>query len=277
MKYANSIHLKIQIYSPVSLIVGTRGRSRGGIKGLLPANSISKYCLENSPVPVIIVRPEEQRKKKREKRSAKSKGSTYNPVLDQSPSNTSATDAAQASSSGTTAPAGESTAVAKAVGLKSNWGGKKASEQKIVRDTNVDKAVEETREGPSEAPLNERAETPSPRGPLMMDVIDNDMPKVDLGSSLSDDGSDDEGEGKSNTSSHSNLNRRKDKDYDIETAGLNTTGKSSPTKGTDAGMDGVLSETDETDEDDEIERVKAMSLEEYDRAQVKQMGGKDVS
>lgn len=51
------------------LIVGTRGRSLGGIQGLVNSrNSFSKYCLQYSPVPVVVVRPDEQRKKKKDKR-----------------------------------------------------------------------------------------------------------------------------------------------------------------------------------------------------------------
>jgi hypothetical protein len=52
------------------LIVGTRGRSLGGIQGLVNnRNSFSKYCLQYSPVPVVVVRPDEKRKKKKDKRS----------------------------------------------------------------------------------------------------------------------------------------------------------------------------------------------------------------
>ncbi|KAL1864397.1 hypothetical protein VTK73DRAFT_5896 [Phialemonium thermophilum] len=60
----------IQLYQPSMLIVGTRGRSLGGIQGLVNSrNSFSKYCLQYSPVPVIVVRPDEQRRKKKEKRT----------------------------------------------------------------------------------------------------------------------------------------------------------------------------------------------------------------
>lgn len=51
------------------LIVGTRGRSLGGIQGLVNnRNSFSKYCLQYSPVPVVVVRPDDKRKKKKDKR-----------------------------------------------------------------------------------------------------------------------------------------------------------------------------------------------------------------
>jgi len=52
------------------LIVGTRGRSLGGIQGLVNTrNSFSKYCLQYSPIPVVVVRPDDKRQKKKEKRS----------------------------------------------------------------------------------------------------------------------------------------------------------------------------------------------------------------
>jgi hypothetical protein len=58
------------MYQPSMLIVGTKGRSLGGIQGLMNTrNSFSKYCLQYSPVPVVVVRPDDKRKKKKEKRT----------------------------------------------------------------------------------------------------------------------------------------------------------------------------------------------------------------
>jgi hypothetical protein len=52
------------------LVVGTKGRSLGGIQGLVNTrNSFSKYCLQYSPIPVVVVRPDDKRLKKKEKRS----------------------------------------------------------------------------------------------------------------------------------------------------------------------------------------------------------------
>lgn len=51
------------------LVVGTRGRSLGGIQGLVNKNSFSKYCLQYSPVPTVVVRDYEKRMKKKDKRS----------------------------------------------------------------------------------------------------------------------------------------------------------------------------------------------------------------
>lgn len=58
----------INLYEPAILVVGTRGKSLGGFQGLLPG-SVSKYCLQHSPVPVIVVRPTTKRDKARSKRA----------------------------------------------------------------------------------------------------------------------------------------------------------------------------------------------------------------
>lgn len=64
------------------LIVGTRGRSLGGIQGLVNTrNSFSKYCLQYSPVPVVVVRPTEKRIKKKEKRANDAGRQTYISML----------------------------------------------------------------------------------------------------------------------------------------------------------------------------------------------------
>jgi hypothetical protein len=50
------------------LIVGTRGISE--LKGMF-INSVSKYCLQHSPVPVVVVRPENKVKKQQPKKATK--------------------------------------------------------------------------------------------------------------------------------------------------------------------------------------------------------------
>lgn len=50
------------------LIVGTRGMSE--LKGMF-MNSISKYCLQHSPIPVVVVRPEDKVKKQQQKKAEK--------------------------------------------------------------------------------------------------------------------------------------------------------------------------------------------------------------
>lgn len=70
------------MHQPAMLIVGTRGRSLGGIQGLVNTrNSFSKYCLQYSPVPVVVVRPTEKRNKKKEKRANDSTRQTYISML----------------------------------------------------------------------------------------------------------------------------------------------------------------------------------------------------
>ncbi|KAI9820278.1 MAG: hypothetical protein M1827_005900 [Pycnora praestabilis] len=82
-KVHDTIQRMIHIYEPAILIVGTRGRSLGGIQGLLPG-SVSKYCLQHSPVPVIVVRPSAKREKKKKKRQADPGRSTYTDILEMS-------------------------------------------------------------------------------------------------------------------------------------------------------------------------------------------------
>ncbi|WAO90942.1 Usp domain-containing protein [Fusarium falciforme] len=68
----------IQMYQPAMLIVGTRGRTLGGFQGLINThNSFSKYCLQYSPVPVVVVRPTDKRLKKKTKRANDSTRQTY--------------------------------------------------------------------------------------------------------------------------------------------------------------------------------------------------------
>ena len=49
--------------------MGTRGRSLASVVSLFGnRNSFSKWCLQFSPIPVVVVRPPEKREKKRKKR-----------------------------------------------------------------------------------------------------------------------------------------------------------------------------------------------------------------
>lgn len=64
------------------LIVGTRGRSLGGFQGLVGnRNSFSKWCLQYSPIPVVVVRPTEKRIKKKKKRDADPARQDYAKIL----------------------------------------------------------------------------------------------------------------------------------------------------------------------------------------------------
>ncbi|POS70132.1 Usp domain-containing protein [Diaporthe helianthi] len=72
----------IQLHQPSMLIVGTRGRTLGGFQGLMATrNSFSKYCLQYCPVPVVVVRPDEKRQKKKGKRDADPEKQSYRQML----------------------------------------------------------------------------------------------------------------------------------------------------------------------------------------------------
>ncbi|KAI8334382.1 hypothetical protein BC941DRAFT_104195 [Chlamydoabsidia padenii] len=60
-KVQETIQDMISMYQPSLLIVGTRGLSE--FQGML-LGSISKYCLQHSPIPVTVVRPVEEKAKK---------------------------------------------------------------------------------------------------------------------------------------------------------------------------------------------------------------------
>ena len=108
------------MYEPAILVVGTRGRSLAGFQGLLPG-SVSKYCLQHSPVPVIVVRPSSKRDKARTKRALDPNRHAYKDLLEKSgnsghmleadPRNHHAEDSRHASDD-------EAAAVAAAIGYK---------------------------------------------------------------------------------------------------------------------------------------------------------------
>ncbi|ORY84996.1 hypothetical protein BCR37DRAFT_333854, partial [Protomyces lactucae-debilis] len=75
----------IHLYHPDSLIVGTRGRSLNGIAGVLPG-SMSKWCLQNSPIPVIVVRPDRKRNKMKSKRQRDPNRRSYLEILEKTSS-----------------------------------------------------------------------------------------------------------------------------------------------------------------------------------------------
>ncbi|GAB7346212.1 hypothetical protein MBLNU457_4946t2 [Dothideomycetes sp. NU457] len=82
-KVHETIQHMIRIYEPAMLVVGTRGRSLSGFHGLMPG-SVSKYCLQHSPVPVIVVRPLSKRDKKKRKRMQDPTRRGYRDILDKS-------------------------------------------------------------------------------------------------------------------------------------------------------------------------------------------------
>ncbi|KAL4860745.1 hypothetical protein BDV12DRAFT_181172 [Aspergillus spectabilis] len=80
-KVQDIIQRMIKIYEPAVLIVGTRGKNLSGVQGLLPG-SVSKYCLQRSPIPVIVVRSSTKREKKKKKRLADPSRRSYNHILE---------------------------------------------------------------------------------------------------------------------------------------------------------------------------------------------------
>lgn len=83
-KINDTIQQMIRIYEPAILVVGTRGRSLTGYQGLLSSGSVSKYCLQYSPVPVIVVRPSSKREAKKRKRMQDPERRGYRDILDKS-------------------------------------------------------------------------------------------------------------------------------------------------------------------------------------------------
>ncbi|PVH98689.1 hypothetical protein DM02DRAFT_615625 [Periconia macrospinosa] len=107
----------INLYEPAILVVGTRGRSLGGFQGLLPG-SVSKYCLQHSPVPVIVVRPSSKRDKARNKRALDPNRHSYKDLLEKSGPLLDAESIPFDADSSRQASEDEAAAVAAAIGYK---------------------------------------------------------------------------------------------------------------------------------------------------------------
>ncbi|KAG4430726.1 hypothetical protein IFR05_013785 [Cadophora sp. M221] len=114
----------IQLYEPAMLIVGTRGRSLGGFQGLMTiSNSFSKWCLQYSPIPVVVVRPTEKRTKKKKKRDADPSRQDYARILRESGLDVHETEGGAKNSifEETNTPDVEAHAVAAALGLPAKF------------------------------------------------------------------------------------------------------------------------------------------------------------
>lgn len=119
--------LQIRIYEPVLLVVGTRGRNMKGVHSLLPG-SVSKYCLQQSPIPVIVVRPSPKREKKKKKRRADPTRRSYNHILEMSSRRGSRIfDASSSTESSTSKLPDEEAAVAEALGLPASYANSRTS------------------------------------------------------------------------------------------------------------------------------------------------------
>lgn len=103
------------------LIVGTRGRNLQGVHSLLPG-SVSKYCVQHSPIPVIVVRPSPKREKKKKKRRADPTRRSYNHILEMSEKQGSRVfDGTSATEGSALKLPGEEAAVASALGLPPSY------------------------------------------------------------------------------------------------------------------------------------------------------------
>lgn len=215
---------------------------------------MSRYCLQNSPVPVIVVRPEDKRKKKREKRSAQSASSVYTSILDQTPPTSNDIPHNQTATSGTGATEGERSAVAEAVGVRPDWDGEQTERQSSVVEIGVDQAMAALLDRSFDAHVESNPETPSPRGPLMIDTVDYDMPEVDLGRPARNNVDVGEGGDSGEGSSKAGTIKGIDKMEHIKTF-----------SSTEAGEE--LGNPIELDEDEEMQKGLASSRAAYEAAQ----------
>lgn len=92
-----------------------------GVHSLLPG-SVSKYCLQQSPIPVIVVRPSPKREKKKKKRRADPTRRSYNHILELSEQRGGRVFSASSSNDSSTSKLpDEEAAVAEALGLPASY------------------------------------------------------------------------------------------------------------------------------------------------------------
>ncbi|KAI9480862.1 MAG: hypothetical protein EXX96DRAFT_564506 [Benjaminiella poitrasii] len=109
-KVQETIQDMISVYQPSMLIVGTRGMSE--LKGMF-MNSVSKYCLQHSPVPVVVVRPEDKIKKQHQKKKSAKKSSHRLSGMFRSIGNHSDSDSSSDSSSSSSSSSSDEEDVSK--------------------------------------------------------------------------------------------------------------------------------------------------------------------
>ncbi|OKL61967.1 hypothetical protein UA08_02565 [Talaromyces atroroseus] len=155
-KVQEIIQRMIRIYEPAILIVGTRGRSLSGMQGLLPG-SVSKYCLQQSPIPVVVVRPSTKREKKKKKRLADPTRRSYGNILQISEQQGSGLFNKKVSSDTNVAklPAEEAAAVAEAVGLPRRFQHAHTGSDSKLSTTSSNTEEDNTKDG-------SRTQTPQP-------------------------------------------------------------------------------------------------------------------
>jgi hypothetical protein len=143
---------------------------------LLPG-SVSKYCLQQSPIPVIVVRPSTKRLKKKKKRMANPSRRNYNSILEKARGGYSLDKSGRNSIIGPlpSATDQEAALVAKAIGVPKHF-----------------EAAPLPRVVPSRSDATERSASPRPHSPALSNVV---MKSPSLGPAespeISDDDSDD--------------------------------------------------------------------------------------
>lgn len=76
-----TIQRMLEVYRPDSLVVGTRGKSPSPWQKAFSLSSTSQYLVARSPVPVIVVRPEDKVRESREARAKDPKRRSYQTLL----------------------------------------------------------------------------------------------------------------------------------------------------------------------------------------------------
>lgn len=176
---------QIGIYSPISLVVGTRGRSLAGVHGLL-SGSVSQYCLQNSPIPVVVVRPQHLRQQKMEKRLADPNRQGYSAILEQSNVVGSKAFENLVGHGVVEASDHEAEAVAKAIGLPGHfgkWKGFKMGEGPDSSGYEGDESEGATfsMAASTKSGIESEDDSPSPTGPMIIESTFEDMPNENPG------------------------------------------------------------------------------------------------
>ena len=133
---------------------------------------MSKYCLQNSLVPVVVVRPEDKREKKKAKRLANPTRQGYSSILVNATASGEGVsfDAVSRHQRAGEASDGEAQAVAKAIGLKERATGSGDG----MEGAPLSRTVSVKSEAATE-------DSPSPTGPLVIDDEGlEEVPKMEL-------------------------------------------------------------------------------------------------
>ena len=154
--------------------MGTRGRSLNGIQGLLPG-SVSKYCLQNSPIPVIVVRPSSKREKKKRKRKADPTRKAYTEMLGKTGekgSNVFSRIETEKAPGEISAEASqkEADAVARAIGIPTEFSAVTVLRRKSSKASEMSEGAPLSRTVSGRSDYTSGADSPSPTGGLSPDM-----------------------------------------------------------------------------------------------------------